>query len=69
MRVPLTLSKMETDTFKARVTCGNVSHAQVNRGFSAPEPQSVGLERYPTVPVSPMTQHFTVLELFNPNGY
>ena len=45
--------EMETDTFKVRVSYGNVSHAHVNRGFSAPEPQSVGLERYPTVPNFP----------------
>ena len=53
MRVPLTLMEMETDTCKVRVSSGNVFHAQVNRGFSAPEPQSVGLERYPTVPNFP----------------
>ena len=53
MRSPLTLRKMETDTFKARVSGGNVSHAHVNRGVSAPEPQSVRLERYPTVPNFP----------------
>ena len=50
---PRSVNGMETDTFKARVSSGNVSHAQVNRGFSAPEPQSVGLERYPTVPDFP----------------
>ena len=53
MRAQLTLREMETDTFKVRVSRGNVSHAHVNRGFSAPVPQSVGLERYPTVPNFP----------------
>lgn len=64
MRVPLTLRKMKTNTCKIRVFCGNVSYAHVNRSVQ----RQAG-----TIPdgacVSPITQHITVFEMFNPGGY